>query len=101
MESNAIIQAHLFGRSQTTTSVGFSDASVSLLSANVTRKEAIIKNTSSKILYLCFFTPATSTTPIAIDPGDCWVEDRWLGLMYGIWEAGVSDGAAIITEVYE
>jgi len=89
-----------FGNTQSTTTVVGSAISVLIKAASTTRKEIIIRNDTNKKMFICFFTPATTATPIFLNKDEIWVEDRWQGAIYAIWETGVT-GNSYITEVYE
>lgn len=95
-----LIKTNTFGALSDIISIEATNESVDLLGSNKNRKEAIINNNSNKIMYVCFFSPATIETPIKLNPDEIWIEDRYLGGITCIWEAGV-EGVALITEVYE
>lgn len=82
---------------QSTTTVSASATSVLLKALNVDRRQITITNTSTKKLWICFFTPATSVTPFFLSKDETWIFDNYTGAIYGIWDTGAT-GNAYITE---
>lgn len=86
------------GTTGTATQVASSATSVTLLAANSSRKEAIIFNDSTSVLYVKFGITASSTSyTVQVQPGDSWIEDRYAGRIDGIWTS--ANGNAYVTEV--
>lgn len=83
---------------QITTTVAASVTSVLLRAANSTRKQISIRNTSTKVLCICFFTPATTSTPFCLNKDEVWVFDKYKGDIYGIWDTGATGSAFITSE---
>lgn len=92
-----IVLQNDWATTQATTTVAASVTSVLLIAANASRRQVTIRNTSSKNLYICMFTPATTATPFVLAKDDVWVFPKWRGLIYGIWDTGAT-GNAYITE---
>ena len=84
----------------TLTNVSASATSVTLLSANANRKQAIFFNDSSANLYLGYTSSAVSTTSYSVRiPGNGYYEAPWpayTGQITGIWDAVI--GTVRITE---
>lgn len=80
------------------TSVNDGAASVTLLAANTARKEAIIQNVSSSILYVKFGATATTSDYTVQLANLEIVTTQYTGIIDGIW-ASDSTGAAKITEL--
>lgn len=86
------------GSTNTVTSVAGSASSVTILSSNTTRKEAIIVNDSSAVLYVKFGTTASSTDyTYQLQAGDTLIEDKYTNRIDGVWSAAV--GSARVTEI--
>jgi len=88
-------------RAPTTTSVASSASSVTLLTANVSRRGLDIFNNSTATLWVSYTTPAEipGTSAFAIDPGGSLTRDAQLigtGALYGIWTS--ANGTAQVTE---
>jgi hypothetical protein len=86
-----------YSTTQTTTTISASTSSVLLKTSNSNRKQITITNTSTKTLWICLFTPATSLTPFYLGKDETWIFDKWIGVIYGIWDTGAT-GSAHITE---
>lgn len=80
------------------TQVASSASSVTLLAANTSRKEVVVYNDSTQVLYVKYGTTAsTSSYTVQLNPGDTLVEDRYNGRIDGIWAS--ANGNAYVTEV--
>lgn len=82
----------------TVTSVDDTASSTTLLSANTSRKEAIIQNDSSSTLYIKLGTTASATDYTAKLSNDDVFTTAYTGRIDGIWSSN-STGAAKITEL--
>jgi hypothetical protein len=78
--------------------VARSATSVTILAANADRVEAIIRNDSNATMYLSLTGTATTSSTIELLKGDTYFEDKYTGIISGIW-ASAGAGNAIITEV--
>ena len=78
--------------------VARSATSVTILAANSARVEAIIRNDSNKSMYLSLTGTATTSSTIELGKGDTYFEDKYTGIISGIWESAGA-GNAIVTEV--
>jgi hypothetical protein len=82
------------------TSVSDTNSSTTLKAANSARKQIIIQNTSSAVLYIKYGTTASSTDfTVSLSQGDTLIEDRYTGRIDGIWATDPNDGAAKVTEI--
>jgi len=82
------------------TSVSDTNTSTTLKAANSARKQIIIQNTSSAVLYIKYGTTASSTDfTVSLSQGDTLIEDRYTGRIDGIWATDPNDGAAKVTEI--
>ncbi len=82
------------------TSEADSSSSVTLKSSNSARKEIIIQNTSSAILYVKYGTTATTSDfTVLLSQNDILIEDRYTGRIDGIWATDPGNGAAKVTEI--
>lgn len=82
----------------TVTSVADTDSSTELLAANTNRKEAVITNDSSAILYVAFGETASATNFTARLQQYGYVQTEYRGQINGIW-ASDAGGNARITEL--
>lgn len=83
----------------TTTSVGGSASSVTLLAANANRVAYSVYNDSTAILYLLEDNSAAASSSNytwQIAPGGGWINDEYTGKVVGIWASAT--GNARITE---
>jgi hypothetical protein len=80
------------------TSVGDTTSNVELLAANTSRKEAIITNDSTAVLYVAFGETATATNFTARLEQYGYVITQYKGQINGIW-ASDAGGEARITEL--
>lgn len=78
--------------------VARSATSVTILAANAARVEAIIRNDSNTSMYLSLTGTATTSSTIELLKGDTYFEDKYTGIISGIWNSAGA-GNAIITEV--
>lgn len=76
-----------------------SATSVTILAANANRVEAIIRNDTSKILYLSFTATATTSSAIKLNKGDTYIADKYTGVIAGIWDSAAGGGNARVLEV--
>lgn len=80
------------------TTVARSATSVTILAANASRAEAIVRNDSNATLYLSLTGTATTSSTIELLKGDTYFEDKYTGIISGIWDSAGA-GNAIVTEV--
>lgn len=99
MISQKITDQNDWANSQSTTTVAAGVTSVLLKSALTTRRQVTIRNTSTKNLYICMFTPATTATPFVLSKDEAWVFPKFRGAMYGIWDTGATGNAYITEEI--
>ena len=78
--------------------VARSATSVTILAANAARVEAIIRNDSNTSMYLSLTGTATTSSTIELLKGDTYFEDKYTGIISGIWNSAGA-GNAIVTEV--
>jgi len=78
--------------------VSRSATSVTLLAANASRVEAIIRNDSNETLYVSLTGTASTSSSIELKKGDIYIEDKYTGIITGIW-GSAGAGNALITEV--
>jgi hypothetical protein len=78
--------------------VARSATSVTILAANASRVEAIIRNSSNTTMYLSLTGTATTSSTIELLKGDTYFEDKYTGIISGIWNSAGA-GNAIVTEV--
>lgn len=83
----------------TTTTVASSASSVILKNSNANRTELVVYNNADKTMYICPFTPATTSTPHVLLPGENWILDKYNGAYYAIWDSSPT-GSAYVTEYY-
>lgn len=95
-----LISSNTFGQIITNNTIIASNISQLIISSNNDRKEVIIRNASSKIMYITFSNPATNQTAIFLNKDEIWIEDRYRGNIYAIFEPDVS-GNAFIIEISE
>ena len=82
------------------TSVADTTTSATLKASNSSRKQIIIQNTSSAILYVKYGATATSSDfTVLLNQNDILVEDHYTGIIDGIWATDPADGAAKVTEI--
>lgn len=82
------------------TSVADTTTSTTLKASNSSRKQIIIQNTSSAILYVKYGATATSSDfTVLLNQNDILIEDRYTGIIDGIWATDPGNGAAKITEI--
>jgi len=81
------------------TSVAVSITSVTLVAANVDRKEVIIRNDTNNNLYIAHGATATTSSAVKLKKGDTYIEDRYVGIITGIWDSVAGGGNARITEI--
>ena len=87
------------GTTGTGASVAISATSVTLLAANVDRKQAIIRNDTNQNLYIAHGATATLSSAIKLKKGDTYIEDKYTGILSGIWDSAAGGGNAQITEI--
>ena len=80
------------------TSVEQDDESVTIVEANANRVEVFIRNDSEDPLYLEYGEEATTDSAIKLLQDDVLIEDKYTGIITGIWGASGS-GNARITEI--
>lgn len=86
------------GATGTLSNVSGSATSVTLLASNAARRQAVIVNDSSAVLYVKFGTTASTTSyTYRLDPYDTLEVENYTGRIDGIWASAT--GAARVTEV--
>lgn len=93
-----VVNPGRFGDTPDVSTVAASTSSVSLVSADTTRKQVIVVNNSNKILWISYVSPAVLGKGYPLDKNAILIEDVYRGAMYGIWESGVT-GNAQVTDV--
>jgi hypothetical protein len=96
----ANISADIQGNQGTAYTVPVSLTSVVLIAANPDRKEVIIRNDSNHNMYIFHGATATLTSAIRLRKEDTFIEDKYTGVISGIWDSVAGGGNAEITEVY-
>jgi hypothetical protein len=81
----------------TGSTVSQSATSVTIIAANVDRKQVIIRNDANQALYLQHGATATTASAVALEKGDIYIEDKYTGIISGIW-SGAGAGAARVNE---
>lgn len=80
------------------TQVASSATNVTLLASNPARREVIVYNASTAVLYIKFGATASSTSyTVQLAAGDTFVDDHYSGRLDGIWAS--ANGFAYVTEV--
>jgi hypothetical protein len=80
-------------------SVAVSVTSVTLIAANTARREVIIRNDSNNNMYIAHGGTATLSSAVRLKKGDTYIEDKYTGIISGIWDSVAGGGNAQITEV--
>ena len=80
-------------------SVAVSVTSVTLVAANSARREVIIRNDTNNTLYIAHGGTATLSSAVRLKKGDTYIEDKYTGIISGIWDSASGGGNAQITEV--
>ena len=80
-------------------SVAVSVSSVTIIAANTARREVIIRNDTNNNLYLAHGGTATLSSAVKLKRGDVYIEDKYIGVISGIWSSTGGGGNAQITEV--
>jgi hypothetical protein len=80
-------------------SVAASITSVTLIAANTSRREVIIRNDTNNTLYVAHGGTATLSSAVRLKKGDTYIEDKYTGIISGIWDSASGGGNAQITEV--
>jgi len=78
--------------------VAISVSSVSLLAANADRKQVIIRNDTNQDLYIAHGSTATTSSAIRLKKNDVYLEDKYTGVISGIWGSVAGGGNAQIIE---
>jgi len=78
--------------------VAISATSVTLLALNADRKQAIIRNDTNQDLYITHGATATTSSAIRLKKNDVYLEDKYTGVISGIWSAATGGGNAQIIE---
>ena len=87
------------GDTGASSSVAVSVTSVTLVAANTTRKEVIIRNDTNNNMYIAHGGTATLSSAVKLKKGDTYIEDKYTGIISGIWDSVAGGGNAQITEV--
>jgi hypothetical protein len=87
------------GNTGTASSVAVSITSVTLVAANTSRREVIIRNDTNNTLYIAHGSTATLSSAVKLKKGDTFIEDKYTGVISGIWNSVAGGGNAQITEV--
>ena len=80
-------------------SVAASITSVTLIAANTSRREVIIRNDTNNTLYVAHGGTATLSSAVRLKKGDTYIEDKYTGIISGIWDSASGGGNAQITEI--
>jgi len=80
-------------------SVAVSVSSVTLVALNVDRKQVIIRNDTNSNLYIAHGATATTSNAVKLKKNDVYIEDKYTGVISGIWDSVAGGGNAQITEV--
>jgi len=80
-------------------SVAVSITSVTIIAANTARREVIIRNDTNNNLYLAHGGTATTSNAVKLKKGDVYIEDKYTGIISGIWDSVAGGGNAQVTEV--
>lgn len=80
-------------------SVAISATSVTLIAANSARRQVIIRNDTNNNLYIAHGATATLSSAVKLKKGDTYIEDKYTGIISGIWDSTGGGGNAQITEV--
>lgn len=78
------------------TTVARSASSVTLVASNADRKEVMIRNDSAAKLYINFGATATVNKGFELKNGDVLLDDKYSGVISGIWASGGAGNAEII-----
>ena len=78
--------------------VAISATSVTLLALNADRKQAIIRNDTNQDLYITHGATATLSSAIRLKKNDVYLEDKYTGVISGIWSAATGGGNAQVIE---
>ncbi len=82
------------------TSVNDTASSTTLKASNAARKQIMITNTSSAVLYVKYgATASTSSFSLLLNRYETLIEDHYNGIVDGIWATDPGDGVAMITEI--
>jgi hypothetical protein len=87
------------GNTGTATSVAISATSVTLVSANIDRREVYIRNDTNQNLYIAHGATATLSSAVKLKKGDTFIEDKYTGVISGIWDSAAGGGNAQVTEI--
>jgi hypothetical protein len=79
--------------------VAVSVSSVTIIAANTARREVIIRNDTNNDLYLAHGATATTSNAVKLKKGDVYIEDKYVGVISGIWSSVAGGGNAQITEI--
>lgn len=79
-------------------SIAQSATSTTIIAANANRKAVIIRNDANNDLYLAHGATATTSSAVKLAKGDIYVEDKYTGIISGIWSSAGA-GSARITEI--
>ena len=79
--------------------VGVSITSVTLQAANSARREVIIRNDTNNDLYIAHGATATVSSAVRLKKGDTYIEDKYTGVISGIWDSVAGGGNAQVTEI--
>ena len=80
-------------------SVGISATSVTLISANIDRKEVVIRNDTNQDLFIAHGATATLSSAVRLKKNDTYIEDKYTGIITGIWTSAAGGGNAQVTEI--
>ena len=96
---NADVTLTTQGNIGTAYTVPVSLTSVVLIAANPDRKEVIIRNDSNHNMYIFHGATATLTSAIRLRKEDTFIEDKYTGIISGIWDSVAGGGNPEITEI--
>ena len=86
-----------FGDTTSKSTIGLTDVSVIVLTANVLRKESYLVNSTGQTIWVCFGGVAVFGEGIELVKGAIWIEDKYRGVVSAIMNAGQSGNIQVTT----
>jgi hypothetical protein len=80
------------------TSVAVSITSVTLVASNTSRRQVVVRNDTNNDLYIAHGATATLSSAIKLKKNDVYLEDKYTGIISGIWDSVAGGGNAQIIE---
>ena len=84
------------GTTGTQTTVARSATSVTIVASTAGRKQVYIRNDSTVELYLALGATATVGKGIKLNKNDVYIEDKYTGIISGIWASAGAGNAEIV-----